>query len=240
MPWKNDLSKLKAQLKEDPPAPAPAPPKPKTPTVPSASIEEQDALFLAAMGGAKPAPKGPSAQPAQAPQPKAAPAPEPEGDFASAMAGLKGMKPMAPAIPAPPPPKAEIPRPVAEPPREEAAPEPPPAPKAEEPALPETSTLPQRIQLAAGMAVEVDGQLDLRGHSLGDALARLADRLADARFMRWRCLLVTLGGDSELHQALLDRLQEGGLPQVHHYAQAPIPMGGTSAWILYLSFPEFS
>jgi len=90
-----------------------------------------------------------------------------------------------------------------------------------------------RFQLAAGMAIEVDGTLDLRGHSLPDAMERLKDRLEDGVVLGWRSLQVTLGPDPTLHDGLLALLTSGQMPRVVRYAQAPVPMGGTQAWLLY-------
>jgi hypothetical protein len=104
---------------------------------------------------------------------------------------------------------------------------------APEPEPTAAQTLPARFQLAAGMAIEVDGTLDLRGHSLSDALERLKDRLGDGQVLGWRSLLVTLGPDPVLHEGLLNLLASGEAP-VARYAQAPVPMGGTQAWLLYL------
>ncbi len=90
-----------------------------------------------------------------------------------------------------------------------------------------------RFQLAAGMAIEVDGSLDLRGHSLFDAMERLKDRLGDGMVLNWRSLQVTLGPDPALHEGLLQMLESGQAPMVARYAQAPVPMGGSQAWLLY-------
>lgn len=84
------------------------------------------------------------------------------------------------------------------------------------------------------MALEVDAILDLRGHSLKDAMERLKDRLGDGQLLGWRILQVTLGSDPILHEGLLALLATGELPRVVRYAQAPIPMGGNQAWLLYL------
>jgi hypothetical protein len=97
--------------------------------------------------------------------------------------------------------------------------------------------MPLRFQLAAGMAIEVDGSLDLRGHSLTDAIERLKDRLGDGSALGWRSLQVTLGPDPVLHEGLLALLASGQVPMVARYAQAPVPMGGTQAWLLYLGPP---
>lgn len=83
------------------------------------------------------------------------------------------------------------------------------------------------------MAIEVDGLLDLRGHTLGDALERLKDRLEDGLILGWHSLQVTLGTDPILHDGLLDLLASGQIPMVGRYAQAPVPMGGSQAWLLY-------
>ena len=76
--------------------------------------------------------------------------------------------------------------------------------------------------------------LDLRGHSPVDAMERLKERLLDGHLLGWRTFHVQLGPSEELRQALLEFLAgpEAGL--IARYAQAPIPMGGTQAWILYL------
>jgi hypothetical protein len=87
------------------------------------------------------------------------------------------------------------------------------------------------------MAIEVDGLLDLRGHSLADAMERLKDRLGDGHVLGWRSLQVTLGTDPILHEGLLALLTSGGAPTILRYAQAPVPMGGTQAWLLYFLPP---
>jgi hypothetical protein len=249
MPWKNDLAKLKQQLKEDPPAPPP--PVMRKPVVPlgagPSSIADEDALFLSAMGLKKPQPiaSSPVARVEPQPLPPVAAAPVPaEEDFASAMSDLKGLKPLGTKIPtAAPAPAKPAPAPAPPAPVVEAATVPsvvapvaaPPIPAPEPSGVVESAEAPSRIQLAAGMAIEVDGHLDLRGHSRSDAIERLRDRLEDARFMNWRSLHVTLGNAPELHEALLAFLEGPGPTLVHHFAQAPIPMGGAQAWILYLT-----
>ena len=105
-------------------------------------------------------------------------------------------------------------------------------------ALPARSFAPTRFQLAAGMAIEVDGTLDLRGHTLADALDRLQDRLGDGQVLGWRSLLVTLGQDPLLHEGLLNLMASGQVPMVARYAQAPVPMGGNQAWLLYFAAPS--
>jgi hypothetical protein len=85
------------------------------------------------------------------------------------------------------------------------------------------------------MALEVDGALDLRGHTLVDALDRLQDRLGDGQVLGWRSLLVTLGQDPLLHEGLLNLMISGQVPMVARYAQAPVPMGGSQAWLLYFA-----
>lgn len=248
MVWKQDLAKLKAQLREEP-VPPPKKVVPKPVEAAPRSMEEEDALFLAMMGRRSPTPpQAPAGSPA-APAPERAGAPTSEApgpaDFGQALAGLKGMKrleadpvlsaaqaPPAPALPTPPPPKDPIPAPPL---ALEVAPAGPPA-GAVEPSGAEGGRpgLPQRIQLAAGMAIEVDGSLDLRGHSLQDALERIKDRVADAHYLHWRSLVVHLGPGTDLHEGFLALVAAGGLPGVTRFAQAPIPMGGTQAWVLYL------
>ena len=97
---------------------------------------------------------------------------------------------------------------------------------------------PALIHLAAGMAVEVDGILDLRRHGLNDARERLRERVEDGLSLQWRTLLVTLGPSEALKQGFLAFLTTPQAQFVSRYAQAPIPMGGAQAWILYLGQPR--
>ena len=269
MAWKQDLAKLKQQLApEDPARPAAKPlPKPVPKPEGPASLDDEDSVFLSAMGLKPATPRPPAkaplapAQTAEAPPP---PPPVPE-TFQEALKDLKGLKPMArslqgqldreppvrvptPApVPAqsqvPPPPLPPQPQPPAPPTLLVAAPSPgpgktaAPVPMAVPAALPVASSTsaPVRFQLAAGMALEVDGMLDLRGHSVPDAVERLKDRLGDGLVLGWRSLQVTLGPDPKLHEGLLDLLASGQVPMVARYAQAPVPMGGSQAWLLYFT-----
>ena len=245
MAWKQDLEKLKQQLGPEAPVPAPRVlPKPVVKPIGPVQMEDEDAVFLSAMG-LKPA-AARTAEPASPKDPireEAASAPPAPETFQEAVRDLKGFKPMARRLPDRP---APLPTPVVAmvPPASPPAPptEPPVAPlRPEAPPEPETmnapSLKPLRFQLAAGMAIEVDASLDLRGHSLADALERLKDRLGDGKVLNWRSLQVTLGADSALHEGLLDMLDSGQAPMVARYAQAPVPMGGTQAWLLYLGSP---
>lgn len=252
MAWKQDLAKLKQQLDPEPaPAPKPPPkaaPRPEKP----ASLAEEDAVFLSAMGlkparGPRPpAEAAPEAVPAPLPEaaPAAAPAPEPPvpETFEAAIQDLKGLKPLArgPQVKARPAAKAApAPAPVPAPPPPAPKPPPPVAEVAEAPATgaPAAPAPPVRFQLAAGMALEVDGALDLRGHSPEDAIERLKDRLGDGQVLGWRSLQVMLGTDPRLHDALLALLASGETPMLARYAQAPVPMGGHQAWLLYFAAP---
>ena len=248
MVWKQDLAKLKQQLAPETPSPVPRPaPKPIPKPSGPAALDDEDAIFLSAMGlkPAGPRPVKPGAGEDAVPR---QPAPEPpvQDSFQSAVKELRGLKPLAEGplgqkplqrpksttrkvAASEPPPLANVPIPLQTP----ALPEPPPsAPGAIPP-----STQPTRFQLAAGMAIEVDGTLDLRGHTLSDAMERLKDRLGDGVVLGWRSLLVNLGPDPALHEGLLALLASGEAPMVARYAQAPVPMGGTQAWLLYFTPP---
>jgi DNA-nicking Smr family endonuclease len=87
------------------------------------------------------------------------------------------------------------------------------------------------------MAIDVDASLDLRGHSASDAKERLRERIADGLAMGWRTLHVNLGPSEALKQAFLAFLASSAAASVQRYAQAPVPMGGPQAWILYLGVP---
>jgi hypothetical protein len=246
MAWKQDLAKLKQQLGPEAPAPAPKPlPKPAPRPEDLPSLDNEDAVFLSAMG-LKPAAARPFKPVVASGSPGAAapvdpPAPE---TFQEAVKDLKGLKPLVKGLPERAQPRTPIPPPVA---TDLPSPAPiqipipvsmePEAPVAAppEPAAPAHAIMPLRFQLAAGMALEVDGALDLRGHSLADAIERLKDRLGDGAVLGWRSLQVTLGPDPVLHEGLLALLASGQVPMVTRFAQAPVPMGGNQAWLLYFA-----
>lgn len=249
MVWKQDLAKLKQDLKSDEAPARPPQPLPKRPGAPATQrpLEEEDALFLDSMGARRPAPvekPGPLAPQA----PTIASPPTGAGDegtaFLEALGGLKGLRPLgastleapsrvAPATPslpatpesAPPPsvPAMDAPDMPSDPPQ-------PPVPARPQPG-------PLLIHLAAGMAVDVDGLLDLRGHSLADARDRLKEAVLDGATLGWRTLHVMLGPSEVLKQGFLAFLVGPGAAPIARYAQAPIPMGGPHAWILYYSAP---
>ncbi len=239
MAWKQDLAKLKQQFGPEIPAAArktmPKPnPKPSGP----APLDDEDAVFLSAMGlkPALPRRAGPATSEGSVSSPVVADPPTPDA-FQEAVRDLKGLKPLKKDLPDPVP---LLPPTAISPP--EAPPAAPPAGTSEiaipKPATPATGPatmafMPLRFQLAAGMAIEVDGALDLRGHTLSDAMERLKDRLGDGQVLGWRSLQVTLGPDPTLHEGLLALLTSGQAPMVARYAQAPVPMGGTHAWLLY-------
>ena len=244
MPWKQDLAKLKQQLGPEaaPPAPKP-PPKPTPNPAGPPALADEDAVFLSAMGlrPSVPRPAKPATSLESPPISLVVMAPAPES-FQEAIKDLKGLKPLAKGIQSQPNPPPPVPVTAIEPPEPTTRPLPiplqPPAPlilrAAESEPVPQP-ILPLRFQLAAGMAIEVDGTLDLRGHSLADAMERLKDRLGDGMVLGWRSLQVTLGPDPALHEGLLSWLASGGAPMITRYAQAPVPMGGTHAWLLYFS-----
>lgn len=245
MAWKKDLAKLKQDLGKEEGLPGKVTPPPKArPTHPvSQSIEEEDNIFLNAMGlrtkQGGPRAEVPRDEPPAVLQPRPAPQ-ESRVEFNSAMGGLKGLKPMTQGLPqaAPPAPApAEAPK-APEPPAALApAPEPAP-PEAPEPRESGPAAPPQvQIQLAAGMAIVVDGSLDLKGHARSDAEERLKERLLDGYALGWRTLHVVVGSSEELRQMVLDLLVSPAGRCVARYAQAPVPMGGAHAWILYFRGP---
>lgn len=266
MAWKKDLEKLKKSLGPEDAAPPRPAPKPRPTEV--RAIEDEDAMFLQAMGHRSrpavpeprvpepplPEPQGSRPLPAAPPRPSEnppAPAPPlpflpeaPGAEFTSAMGDLKGLVPLRPAPvtrarPVQKPEALPPPLPVAEPAIElPPPPAPEPAPEAAATPAPAASTEPGsaravQINLAAGMAVEVDGALDLKGHGWQDAEERLKERILDGHALGWRTLHVTLGPSEELRRMLLDLLAGPAGASIARFAQAPIPMGGSNAWILY-------
>jgi len=260
MVWKKDLEKLKQALGQEDPAPRKPVPKPVPKPAEARPIEDEDNMFLSAMGH-RPKPQGkatPLPEQATAATPvRATPPPEPAGsEFAAAMGDLKGIVALQPTElrPAKAPPQAH-PRPSQPAPQQPgtpqpgsgteapraALPEPPPPPVPVRPGLvakapepPEAvPALPVQINLAAGMAIDVDASLDLKGHGRNDAEERLKERILDAQVLSWRSLHVVLGPSEELRQMVLDLLKGPTGARIARYAQAPIPMGGSQAWILY-------
>ncbi len=119
------------------------------------------------------------------------------------------------------------------PPEAAPAPKPPAPPEPPEPAV--TEAQPVQINLAAGMAIDVDGTLDLKGHGRNDAEERLKERILDGHALGWRTLHVVLGPAEDLRSMFLDLVARSG--RIARYAQAPIPMGGSQAWIVYFRGP---
>ncbi len=240
MVWKQDLARLKQQFKDaGEPSPKPQAPKPVPKPVAPGTIEDEDTLFLNAMGRrqAPPAPRKDMPSPSEVVPAAPLPSPAPAEDFQAAMGGLKGLKPLGYRIPVGAPREqsvapVESPAPLRVPEIEEPAAIPPSPP-------PETAlrTSPELIHLAAGMAIEVEGSLDLRGHTAVDALERFRERLQDGVFLGWRTFHVTLGPSEELREAFLAFLGTPEAMVIVRYAQAPIPMGGNHAWILYYVSP---
>ena len=233
MVWKQDLAKLKKELPDTGGQLSP-PLKPKPKPLEVRDLNDEDAFFLEAMGG--PAPRSP--QPAiAAPAPRVSERAVPDGSFQAEISDLKGLKPLT-SHPVLIPPSPQVsPATEALSVRSEPAPDASPAPEPPVELSPDMGSdlgkAPIRIQLAAGMALEVDASLDLRHHSIPDALGRLRDRVEDGALMGWRTLHVVLGEDEALHTAMSDFLIAGEVPKIRRYAQAPIPMGGAQAWVLY-------
>ncbi|MCL1892654.1 MAG: hypothetical protein FWG02_00265 [Holophagaceae bacterium] len=233
MVWSKDLAKLKLNLKaqegNSPPAPpvqAKPAPRPEMPK----SLEEEDALFLTALG--KPKAKNALFQLDSG-----------ESDeFEEAISQLKGVKPKSIKIPIQTAVK-EIPSGTLE--DHIAFPESVFTKKSNTAQVVWEDSLegkyeiefqkdpPEKIQLAAGMTIEVDGQLDLRNHNNEDALERLRERVLDGFCRGWRSLHVVLGESEQLNQVLADFINSPQSAPLAKYAQAPIPMGGAKAWIFY-------
>jgi DNA-nicking Smr family endonuclease len=239
----------------EPPRATAAPPKPRNVHPVSDSIEEEDNIFLNAMGvrprSARVAPAALAQDVPPAPLPPGPPAQASgKAEFGAAMGDLKGLKPLAKAkvqarseAPAaitaaePPPAPAPAIQPAVAGTAQEPGPEVPPDPPqaAGTPAPPPPPQV--QIHLAAGMAVVVDGSLDLKGHALSDAEERLKERILDGFALGWRTLHVVVGSSPELKQMVLDLLKSPAGGCVARYAQAPVPMGGAHAWILYFRGP---
>jgi hypothetical protein len=251
MTWKNTLAQIKKEIKEEPVLPARSIPKPKPQSaLENRSIEEEDALFMAVMGGGtRPVRNDPKVvSPAIRAEVEGEPFESTGSDFDEAMTGLKGItplkaspvvtslksKPIEPPGPAEPSTDVEIKGDLVDPPilGIEEADQP-----ADAVGAPSRRG-PQLIHLAAGMAVEVDGTLDLRGHTVQDAEERLRERIQDAAFLGWRTLHVVLGPEEELRDMFLACLLLPKSSHIARYAKAPIPMGGDQAWVLYFLHPN--
>ncbi len=241
MVWKKDLAKIK-QILDSEEEKSPRPPIPKATPKPSAPlvIEEEDALFLNAMGH-----RPRTSQPVldiEVVKSEAIPASsrndQDTNGFQEAMASLKGLKPAQPPVKqseekgrtSKPTEAISQTAPVCLP-----DPPEPPAVQLEAPIPEPIRKTPALIHLAAGMAIEVNGKLDLRGHSPVDAMERLRERVMDAHLLGWRTFHILLGSSEELKSAFMEFLASPGASSISRYAQAPIPMGGSHAWILYFA-----
>lgn len=209
-----------------------ATPEPQAATLlPPEAAPEDFRTAMAQLGGVKSLGPGPLAPP---PAPVGAPAPIATPPATSALA-----PPATPALAPPAGPSLSqgmLARPAHLPPDAEPEAEtvdiPPPPPQGIRP-----RPGPLLIQLAAGMAIEVDASIDLRSHSISDAKERLRERIADGLAMGWRTLHVHLGPGEALKQGFLAFLASPAASSVQRYAQAPVPMGGNQSWILYLGVP---
>ncbi len=240
-----------APRRPGPPQAAPAPVPPPPPPVEEEDFQAamQDLKGLKSLGRgalretavpahdqAKPAPPitvTPEPAPALTAEPiPVAESPEVEVDFQTAMRGVKALSrgplPENPKAPAPSPAVKSTPASIPIP-----ALPPAPAPISAPVTAPVQPVGPKLIHLAAGMAIEVDGSLDLRAHSVADARERLRERIQDGRFLGWRTLHLHLGPEPGLHEMLQSCIRGAEAPFILQYAQAPIPMGGSQAWILY-------
>ena len=239
MVWSNDLAKLKQNLKAQdatgnvgsvPHAPAK---QAAAPTVPK-PLEEEDALFMTAVG------KSVSHQTTQ----RHIEEQGTEDEFAKAMSQLKGVKPSGQRTQD----AAAHQAPKLEAAHADSASSPAPRPADDFDGFEDFADIglakgerrnkgdgarPEEFHLAAGMTIEVDGQLDLRNHNEADARERLAERVLDGQCLGWRSLHVILGNSEPLHQVLRGYLDSTQSAPLAKYAQAPVPMGGNKAWILY-------
>ena len=245
MVWNNDLAKLKQDLKAQdatsnvgsvPRVPAK---QAAAPTLPK-PLEEEDALFMTAVGKSI---SHPAAQRHMEDQGT-------EGEFVKAMSQLKGIKPSgqrthdAAGIKD----TAAHQAPKLEAARADSTSGGAPRPADDFEGFEDFADIglakgekrdkgigarPEEFHLAAGMTIEVDGQLDLRNHNEADARERLAERVLDGQCLGWRSLHVILGNSEPLLQVLRGYLESPQSAPLAKYAQAPIPMGGSKAWILY-------
>jgi hypothetical protein len=255
MVWSNDLAKLKQSLKAAEGESAheqrpPAKTKPQPPQV-WKSLEEEDAMFLTAMGKAA------------APAPKPGAAPSGSDGFGEAMRGLGGVRSLATDRKEPKGPSAGHEQtkgraavslapltPLGAPAADPAGTSPSSAARGAQKAGAASAAgagrdnageraegaphpLPEMIHLAAGMTIEVDGVLDLRRHNEVDAGERLKEKVMDGACLGWRAMHVILGNSGPLRQVLLEYMASPPARMLAKYGEAPVPMGGAQAWILY-------
>ena len=90
-----------------------------------------------------------------------------------------------------------------------------------------------KIHLAAGISVTVSSRLDLSGHTKTDATERLKECIINGYVLGWHNMHVLTGNSEELGKVVINLLKSPTGKHITRYAQAPIPMGGPNAWILY-------
>jgi len=231
MIWNKDLSKLKQDLKAQEENgtvnPTAKPVKASPPPVQPKTMDEEDALFLSAVGKAAVLPQ------------KLPEISENPNEFKEAMSQLKGIKHSRSDIPL----SIKTPKVASE--QRMVAKEKGMGSAAVfsgivskglhewEESIELIKKPPEKIYLAAGMVIEVDAVLDLRNHTVEDARERLKERVLDGVSLGWRSLHVILGNSEPLNRTLIDYINSPQSYPLLKYAQAPVPMGGTQAWILY-------
>jgi len=90
-----------------------------------------------------------------------------------------------------------------------------------------------QIHLATGIHISVSSCLNLSGHTKIDANERLEECVLNGHALGWHNIHVLTGNSEEIRQIVISLLKGPTGQYITRYAQAPIPMGGTNAWILY-------
>lgn len=94
-----------------------------------------------------------------------------------------------------------------------------------------------KINLAAGVVISTNNKLDLSGHTQSDAEERFKECILNGCILNWQTLHVLLEKSDKSEQTIIDLLSSPIGQQISRYAQAPVPMGGPYAWILYFKKP---
>jgi DNA-nicking Smr family endonuclease len=90
-----------------------------------------------------------------------------------------------------------------------------------------------QIYLAAGISVAVSSSLNLNGHTKSDADERLRECVINGYILGWHNVHIVTGCSEELETIITDLLKSSTGKYITRYARAPMPMGGPNAWILY-------
>lgn len=97
-----------------------------------------------------------------------------------------------------------------------------------------------KINLAAGISIPVDYSINLSRHTEIDAIERLKECILNGHTLGWQNMHVQFEAPEEMQKRIITKILDSPAGKhIVQYANAPIPMGGPDAWILYYQTDNF-